>query len=137
MNTDMNIYLALDNIAGLGKWEIDEEGVTHLPEGITKEMVDAEQAKLDRIAYSINIQELVQSHIDDLARTKRYDNMMSVRSYTGFPNKFQKECMSMSIWASNCWGVVSDIEAAVMSGQRTIPTAQEVLGELPVYSESN
>jgi len=130
---DTTIYSALDNIAGVGRWEINIDGSMNLPEGITKVMIDTEMARLKRVNYGTEIQEAVQSHVDALAQSKRYDNMMSVRSYTGFPNKFQRECMSMSIWAGDCWAVVTDIEVAVMLGQRAIPTVQEVLKELPKY----
>lgn len=75
----------------------------------------------------------VQSLLDTKAQEFRYDNMMSARSYAGYTNPFQTEAQSLAIWAADCWVAAGQIEADVIAGNRTIPTAEEVQSEMPVY----
>ena len=127
------LYTALDNIAGAGRWEVLLDGTMVLPEGITESMVREEERKLKEEEYATKIQRAVQSHLDKLAQSYRYDNMASVRGYTGFPNKFQRECMSMSIWAGDCWAKVEELEQKMKAGTISMPTIEEVIQVLPVY----
>jgi hypothetical protein len=71
--------------------------------------------------------------LDATAKTYRYDNIMSARSYTGYVNPFQIEAQSLAVWASNCWVKAGEIEADVLAGIRPMPTVGEVLAEMPIY----
>jgi hypothetical protein len=75
----------------------------------------------------------IQNLLDTTAQTYRYDNMMSARSYTGYVNPFQIEAQSLAVWASSCWVKAGEIEADVLAGIRPIPTADELLAEMPIY----
>jgi hypothetical protein len=75
----------------------------------------------------------IQTHLDGKAKEYRYDNIMSARSYAGYDNPFQTEAQKLAVWASNCWVKAGEIEADVQSGNRDMPTIDEVLAELPVY----
>jgi hypothetical protein len=76
----------------------------------------------------------IQNLLDSKAQEHRYDNMMSVRSYAGYENPFQEEAQSLAVWASNCWVKAGEIEAEVSSGNIEVPTVEEVLAQMPVYS---
>ena len=54
-------------------------------------------------------------------------------SYAGYKNAFQIEAQALAVWASECWVAAGQIEADVQSGARDMPTANEVLAELPKY----
>ena len=82
---------------------------------------------------SLEINNAIQNHLDSKAQEFRYDNMMSARSYTGYTNPFQAEAQELAVWASECWVTAGQIEADVLSGTRPMPTADEVLAELPIY----
>jgi len=71
--------------------------------------------------------------LDAKAKEYRYDNMMSVRSYTGYQNAFQEEARKLAKWASDVWVVAGEIESDVVSGIREKPTVSELLEELPKY----
>lgn len=76
----------------------------------------------------------IQKYIDDKAKEYRYDNMASVRSYTGFDNIFKEECLKLAAWGTSCWAVAGQIEYDVINGVRPMPTLEEVMAELPVYT---
>lgn len=92
--------------------------VTYVPT-ITPEQ--AQQA----ISYAI------QNMLDTKAQSMRYDNMMSARSYAGYVNPFQVEAQSLAVWGADCWQKAGEIDADVESGKRPMPTADEVLAEMP------
>lgn len=75
----------------------------------------------------------IQDHLDAKAQEYRYDNMMSARSYAGYPNAFQEEAQSLAQWASACWVKAGEIESEVATGRRTFPSLEEVGGLLPLY----
>jgi len=70
-------------------------------------------------------------YIDGIAKSFRYDDMKSVRSYTGFENPFREECTTLAQWSAQCWITAGTIEAAVVAGDRPMPSMAEVLEELP------
>lgn len=75
----------------------------------------------------------INDHLDDTARLYRYDNIASARSYAGFENAFQGECVKLAQWSANCWVVADTVEAEVLAGDRAMPTVEEMIGLLPVY----
>ena len=75
----------------------------------------------------------IQTELDNKANESHYDSMMSARSYAGYENPFQAEAQKLAVWASSCWVVAGQIEADVQSGNRDMPTIDEVLSELPIY----
>lgn len=77
------------------------------------------------------ISSAVQMMLDDKARSLRYDNIMSIRSYCGWDNPFQIECETVAAWAAQCWVTAGQIEQDVINGLRTIPTAEQALAEMP------
>lgn len=79
------------------------------------------------------ISNAIQSMLDTKARELRYDNILSARSYAGYPNPYQTEAQSLAVWASDCWVKAGQIEAEVLAGTRALPKAEEALAEMPKY----
>jgi len=71
--------------------------------------------------------------LDDTAQSFKYDNMLSVRTYTGYPNIYQKECVEMAMWASNTWYVLESIEKQVLNGDISINNKTELKEQLPKF----
>ena len=69
--------------------------------------------------------------LDSKAQEFRYDDMKSVRSYTGFDNPFRAECITLATWGASCWIAAGQIEADVASGNRAMPTITELMAEMP------
>jgi hypothetical protein len=74
--------------------------------------------------------------LDEEAQIHKYDNMLSVRTYTGYPNYFQKECVELAMWSSNNWYVLETIEEKVLNGSLTITSKEELKAQLPAFVPS-
>jgi hypothetical protein len=76
-------------------------------------------------------QDAVQRHLDDAARAKNYDDIVSACSYAGAPNPFQAEGQAFLTWRGNVWATCYQIMADVQAGRRTAPTVDGLIAELP------
>jgi hypothetical protein len=86
----------------------------------------------DEIAAAL--ESAVQGHLDATARGRRYDNIVSACSYAGAANRFQAESIAFIEWRAAVWDHCYAALDAVQAGTRTIPTADELLAELPVFT---
>lgn len=71
------------------------------------------------------------NYLNSVAQSLRYDDMKSVRSYTGFVNAYQEEAIALAQWSADCWIKAGQIEQEVLAGTRGMPTLAEVIAELP------
>jgi hypothetical protein len=74
----------------------------------------------------------VQDHLDQTAQASGYDNIISACSYAGYANSFQAEAISFLQWRSACWDYAIQVLANVQNATRTLPTAVELVAELPL-----
>ena len=80
----------------------------------------------------------VQKHLDDFARTRGYDNIMSAATYaTSTVPKFKAEGQYAVEARSATWAKCYEVLAAVEAGSRPMPTLDELLAELPVLKWPN
>lgn len=88
----------------------------------------------------VQLTNAVQHHLDTKAQELNYDNCLSVCSYvdTGI-QKFDDEGKAFRTWRSQVWAKGYEILDACLAGEREIPTAEELISELPelviTYSE--
>ena len=75
----------------------------------------------------------VQSHLDASARALGYDDIKTVCTYADEPAvaKFQTEGQAFRAWRSLVWAYCYAQLDAVTAGQRTVPTADVLIAELP------
>lgn len=75
----------------------------------------------------------VQAHMDDSAKAYGYDDIKSAVTYAEEPAvpKFQQEGQALRAWRSLCWAACYSVMADVESGARPIPSAAELVAELP------
>ena len=73
----------------------------------------------------------VQYHMEDAARAKGYDNLLSATSYAVVPGPFQAESIAFAQWRSDCWAYCHQQLALVQSASRATPTVAELVAELP------
>lgn len=79
-----------------------------------------------------NLTAVVQQHLDATARTRNYDGILSLCSYAASAHpKFGPEGLAGVAWRDAVWAACYTILAEVQAGQRAVPTADELLAELP------
>ena len=80
----------------------------------------------------------VQQHLDNFARTRNYDGILSAASYaTSAVPKFKAEGQYAVEARDATWAKCYEVLAAVEAGSRPMPTLDELLAELPVLTWPN
>lgn len=77
----------------------------------------------------------VQKQLDDEARARNYDSILSACSYATSTNpRFSAEGQACVAWRDAVWAECYTILGLVQAGQRTPPTIPELLAALPVMT---
>lgn len=119
-------------LADGSRHEIAERGVT-LPADALMTMPPPPPLTPDQIIASLTA--VVQAHLDATARTRNYDGILSLCSYAASANpKFGPEGLAGVAWRDAVWASCYTILAEVQAGQRTVPTSDELLAELPAMA---
>lgn len=79
------------------------------------------------------LSDAVQGHMDAAAQAAGYDDIKSAVTYADEPSvsQFQTEGQQFRAWRSLCWAACYEVMAAVAAGERDVPTADELIAELP------
>jgi|GEM_PF-1528013 len=74
----------------------------------------------------------VQAHLDATAQTRGYDGILSLASYAASNNPpFAIEGRAGADWRDAVWLYCYGVLAAVQAGTRPVPSAEELVAELP------
>ena len=77
----------------------------------------------------------IQARLDSFAQTRGYDGILSAATYaTSTVPQFHAEGQYAVEARDMTWAKAYEILGAVLSGQRPMPTQEEVLAELPVLT---
>lgn len=71
------------------------------------------------------------AHIDAKSRERGYDNRVTCALRAGYAGPYQAECLAFAMWMDACYEAGQQALAAVRSGQRTMPTPEAFIAELP------
>lgn len=75
----------------------------------------------------------VQRHLDAVAQSKGYDNIMSACSYAGAVNPFQQESQRFVTWRGEVWGLCFKVLEDVSNGIAEKPDIDELIAALPEF----
>lgn len=77
----------------------------------------------------------VQKHLDDEAKTRNYDSILSACSYATSTNpRFSAEGQACVAWRDAVWAECYTILELVQTGRRAPPTIPELLAALPAMT---
>lgn len=103
------------------------------------EVKTAEQKQAEaQAALKNRLTSAIQSHMDNTAKERGYDNIMSLATYATSTNpKFSAEGQSGVEWRDEVWAQGYAILADVEAGVRDVPTEDELLAELTAFTWPN
>lgn len=110
------------------------DGVSVTASAVTKNIRSLTQEELLQKQQMIisNLSAVVQNHLDAVAQSRYYDSILSVCSYaTSKSKKFGPEGIAAVLWRDAVWEYLYGVMADCQAGTRTIPTAEELLAEIP------
>ena len=112
-----------------------------------KQRLDDEKARLDAeankppspeealAATQKAFTDAIQKRLDDFAQTKNYDGILSAATYATSTNAVFRAEGQYAVEARDAtWAAGYAIMGAVLSGQRPIPTLEDVFAELPALA---
>ena len=114
--------------------------IAALPPGTQYTLIDESQAEawwkahlpLDEVREMFTAQ--IQKRLDDFARSdgRAYDNMLSLCTYAASTNAVFRAEGQYGVNARDAtWAAANAVMAAVLTGQRTLPTWEQLEAELP------
>ncbi len=81
-----------------------------------------------------SIQNAIQSTLDNEAKAKGYDSILSACSYAGHTNPFQAEGQAFVTWRGLVWEHCYQVLADVQAGTIAEPTIEELIASLPTLN---
>jgi hypothetical protein len=82
-----------------------------------------------------NLTAAVQARLDTTARTRNYDGILSLCSYSASTNpKFGPEGLAGVAWRDAVWATCYTVLAAVQAGTQAVPTEAGLLALLPAMT---
>ncbi|CAB4152235.1 hypothetical protein UFOVP607_2 [uncultured Caudovirales phage] len=76
----------------------------------------------------------VQKMLDEIAvNTYGFSSGNALLIYAGFPNVDKDNALHFAAYEASCWDAAKAVNAQVMAGERSIPTATELLAAMPVF----
>ena len=116
-------------LADGSRHEISARGV-ELPEGALEEAPPSPPPSPEQIIAALT--NVVQAYLDATARTRNYDDILSLCSYATSTNpKFGPEGRAGVVFRDDTWASCYAIMAAVQAETRAVPSETELLAELP------
>ncbi len=96
--------------------------------------VDTAKIQADFIAnITAEGQKIVNKLLDDQAKAKGYDGIVSACSYASANNTFQKESQQFVAWRGAVWEYLYNYVNGVKAGTQTFTTIDAVIAGLPQF----
>jgi len=82
------------------------------------------------------VSEAVQTMLDNSSVTRGYDSVISECSYASSTGTFGAEAQVTVNWRDAVWTYIFQVQVDIKSGDRTEPTLNELLDELPARQDA-
>ena len=117
----VEMLVKLVNKGKLTSTEYEEiVGSTYIEAPLTEEQIQA------------HLTQVVQNYMDKTVQTRGYDNIHTACTYANSTDEtFKAEGTACVAWRDAVWRKCYDILAEVKAGTRAVPTAEELISELP------
>lgn len=102
-----------------------DAGGTPLPMPTPVKEVPKTGERIARLALA------VETYYDTEARSAGFRNLVDALLHTGFPSVVRTKAVAVGQWEVACRVHVDQVRQDVISGARTMPTAAELIAELP------
>ena len=113
-------------------WTANERFISDSALTLTEVQADFFGLLVDAPGIQAALTKAVQDHMDATVQTRGYDNINSACSYaTSTDAVFLAEAQACVAWRDKVWRYCYDTLAEVLAGERDIPTAEELITELP------
>ena len=86
---------------------------------------------LDTDQIIANLDRVLVAHLYAGARQRNYDSIHTAALRAGYPGPFHDEGIAYATWMDDCNATAYQIMADVQGGLRAIPTAAELIAEMP------
>lgn len=95
------------------------------------------QAEIDMVTQATlkGLTDAVQRHLDNTARQRNYDGILSACTYAASTNpQFATEGQACMAWRDAVWAACYQVNSEVQNGTRAVPTEAELLALLPTMT---
>lgn len=77
------------------------------------------------------IERVIEYHMDEVAKLDGWDNRWTCVARAGYVNPWQSKAIKFAQWMDSCWVIAIQSQNDVIAGNRTIPTPEQAIAELP------
>ena len=113
-------------------WTANERFISDSALTLSEVQADFFSLFVDAPGIQAVLNKAVQDYMDTTVKTRGYDNIHTACTYaTSTDETFVKEGTACVAWRDKVWRHCYDTLAEVLAGERDIPTAEELIAELP------
>jgi hypothetical protein len=132
----MNIYIDLDT-----GFIVSDAVAATLPNvaqrSVTNDefeaLIEAKRiAEMTQADHFKAIERALEQHMDAVAKADGWDSRWTCVARAGYANPWQSKGIKFAQWMDNCWVVVIQGQAEIISGTRQMPTPEQAIAELPI-----
>ena len=116
--------------------EFDVKTKTWVLDKAKQAEIDAQGAQVAGLARLAEIENAIQSHINQTVQGLGMgftDDQSLIGKYAGYDNIFRPYAEAVGKWVAGIWYLAGQDKAAIIAGQKNVPTLDEALAQIPPF----